>query len=198
MNTIIAGRFDEQTRSEQAMTALEATGFQRDQIATFFVNPAGQHDLHGTARDPEASAGAHHAGAGALAGAAAGVATGGGAGAVVGLVTMPVLGPGAALFGAAVGAYVGSFAGALEQMDTSELAAGESANFERSRDDALPRKSGMLVAVSAASSSEEASAITVLRAQGAADIERAQGTIAQSQWNDFDPLGPPALVPVAA
>jgi len=51
MNTIIAGRFDEQARAEQAMTALEATGFQRDQIATFFVNPAGQHG------DPERPAG---------------------------------------------------------------------------------------------------------------------------------------------
>jgi hypothetical protein len=125
MNTIIAGRFDEQARAEQAMTALEATGFQREQIATFFVNPAGQHG------DPERPA-------------------------------------------------------------------GESAYSERSRDEAPPRKSGMLVAIGAASSSEEASAITVLRAQGAADIERAQGSITQSRWNDFDPLGPPALVPVAA
>ena len=56
----------------------------------------------------------------------------------------------------------------------------------------------MLVAVGAASSSEEEKAITVLRAQGAVDIERAQGSITQSQWNDFDPLDPPALVPVAA
>lgn len=194
MNTIIAGRFDEQARAEQAMTALVAKGFQREQIATFFINPAGQHDLHGTARDPDASAGAHHAGAGAGMGAAAGT----GVGTVVGLATMPVLGPGAALVGAAIGAYVGSLAGALKQTGDPERPARGSANSERSRDEAPPRKPGMLVAVSATSSSEEASAISVLRAQGAADIERAHGSITQSQWIDFDPLGPPALVPVAA
>jgi hypothetical protein len=42
-NTILAGRFNGQARAEQAITALEATGFQREQMATFFVNPAGQH-----------------------------------------------------------------------------------------------------------------------------------------------------------
>ena len=55
----------------------------------------------------------------------------------------------------------------------------------------------MLVAVDAASPSEQTSAITVLRAQGAADMERAQGSIVQSQWNDFDPLSTPALVTAA-
>ena len=193
MNTIIAGRFDEQARAEQAVTALEATGFPHDQIATFFVNPAGRHDLHGTRRDPEASAGAHHAGAGALAGAA----TGTGVGTVVGLATMPVLGPGAALAGAAIGAGVGSLAGALEQMGDPGRPVEESASSEPSPDEAPPRKSGMFVAVGAASSSEQANAITVLRAQGAADLERAQGSISQSQWNDFDPLSTPAMVPVA-
>jgi hypothetical protein len=190
MNTIIAGRFNEQAGAEQAMTALEASGFQREHIATFFVNPAGQHDLHGTARDPEASAGAHHAGAGA----AAGAATGTGVGTVIGLATMPVLGPGGALAGAAIGAYVGSLAGALKQMGDPEQPPGESAKSERNRDEAPTRKSGMLVAIGASCSSEEASAITVLRAQGAADIERARGSITQSQWSDFDPLAQPDLV----
>jgi hypothetical protein len=176
------------------MTALEATGFQREQIATFFVNPPGQHDLHGTAEDPEASAGAHHAGAGA----AEGAATGTGIGTVIGLATTPVLGPGGALAGAAIGAYVGSLAGALKQMGDPERPSGESVKSERSRDEAPTRKSAMLVAIGAACSSEEASAIAVLRAQGAADIERAQGSITQSRWNDFDPLGQPALVPVAS
>jgi hypothetical protein len=193
MNTIIAGRFDEQARAEQAMHALEATGFLRGQIATFFVTPAGQHDMHGTTRDPEASAGAHHAGAGAAAGAATGI----GVGTVVGLVTLPLLGPAAAVAGAAIGAYVGSLAGALEKMGDPEGFAGESANSAQSRDDAPPRKSGMLVAVGAATSLEQASAITTFRAQGAADIERAQGSISGGEWDDFDPLRPPALVTAA-
>jgi hypothetical protein len=194
MNKIIAGGFGEQARADQAKTALEATGFPRDQIATFFVNPPGQHDLSGTPRDPEASAGAHHAGTGAALGAASGT----GVGIAVGLVTLPVLGPGAAVAGAAIGAYVGSLAGALEQMHPAERPVGESAYSARSRDEAAPRHSGMLVAVSAPSSAEEASAITVLRAQGATYIEHAQGSITQGEWGDFDPLSTPALVSVAA
>jgi phage tail tape-measure protein len=192
MNTIIAGRFDAQAGAERAVTALEATGFPRDQIATFFVNRAGQHDLHGTRRDPEASAGAHHAGAGAAAGALGGT----GVGTVVGLATMPVLGPVGPLAGAAIGGYVGSLVGALEKMGDPEPLVQESAHTEASNDEGLPRKSGMLVAVGAASSSEQASAIAVLRAQGASDMERARGNITQSQWNDFDPLSTPALVTV--
>ncbi len=192
MNAIIAGRFDEQARAAQAITALEAAGFNREQIATFFVNPPGQHDLHGTVRDPDASAGAHHAGAGAAAGAAAGS----GVGTVVGLATIPVLGPGGPLVGAAIGAYVGSLAGGLKQTGDPDPGTGKSADSKRSRDEAPPRKSGMIVAVSATSSSEEANAVTILRAQGAADIERAQGSITQSHWNDFDPLRAPTLVPV--
>jgi len=193
MSAIIAGRFDQQARAAEAIVVLEATGFGSEQIATFFVNPPGQHDLHGTNRDPDASAGAHHAGAGA----AAGAATGSGVGAAVGLATVPVLGPAGPLVSAAIGAYVGSLAGALKQTGDSERAAGESANSERLRDEAPPRKSGVLVAVSTASPAAEASAVSVLRARGAADIERAQGSITQSHWNDFDPLRPPTLVVAA-
>jgi hypothetical protein len=193
MNTIIAGRFDDQVRAEHAVTALAATGFPRDQIATFFVNAAGQHDLHGTHRDPEASAGAHHAGTGA----AAGALSGSGVGAVVGLATAPVLGPVGALAGAAIGAYVGSLAGALGTMGDSDRPISESADSKARHDETLPRKSGMLVAVGAASLSEQTNAITVLRAQGATDMERAQGNIIRSQWNDFDPLSTPALVTAA-
>jgi|RhiMethySRZTD1v2_1073278.scaffolds.fasta_scaffold342068_1 hypothetical protein len=191
MNTIIAGRFDEQAQVEQTVTALEASGFARGQIATFFLNSPGQHDLAGTVRDPDASAGAHHAGAGA----ATGAATGSGVGTVVGLATVPVLGPVGPLAGAAIGAYVGALAGALEKLGDAEP--GDPAVSEHSRDDTPPRKSGMLVAVSAPSSAEETSAITVLRAQGAADMERAQGNIEQGLWNDFDPLTTPALVTTA-
>lgn len=184
MNTIIAGRFDEQARAEQAGSALAAAGCQGDQVAIFFVNPPGQHDQSGTARDSDASAGAHHAGTGAVAGAA----TGTGVGAVAGLVALPVLGPGAPMLGAAIGAYVGSFAGALGTMDEPGKAPGESAVSARNRDEALPRKGGMMVAVHVATPVDEARAIAVLRTQGAADIERARGTIVERQWLDFDPL----------
>lgn len=190
MNTIIAGRFDEQARAEQAGSALAAAGCQREQMAILFVNPPGQHDQSGTARDPGASAGAHHAGTGAVAGAA----TGTGVGAVAGLVALPVLGPGGPMLGAAIGAYVGSFAGALGSLEEPGRAPGESVASARNRDEAIPRKGGMLVAVHVATPAEEARAIAILRAQGALDIERAEGTIMEHQWHDFDPVEVPVLV----
>jgi phage tail tape-measure protein len=190
MNTIIAGRFDAQAPAERAVTALEATGFPRERIATFFVNPAGQQDVHGTRQDPEASAGAHQAGAGA----AAGVVSGASVGAVLGLATIPVLGPIGPLAGSAIGGYVGSLVGALDQLGEPERV-GEKTPRSDANDDEVPaRKSGMLVAVGAATSLEQVSAITVLRAQGATDMETAHGNIAQSRWNDFDPLSTPSWV----
>jgi hypothetical protein len=192
MHTIIAGRFDGQARADAAVSALEAKGFHRDQIAAFFVNPPGQHDLHGTHLDPDASAGAHDAGSGAMTGALAGT----GVGAVVGLATVPFLGPVAAFAGAAVGTYVGSLTGALEKLGDAEATTAHSADAPPGNDDAPPRKSGMLVAVRAPSSSEQVSAITILHAQGAVDMEQMQGSITRSLWNDFDPLSAPDLVMV--
>lgn len=187
METIIAGRFDEQLLADKAVAALEARGFPSDRIATMFVNPPGRHDLHGTRRDPDASAGAHHAGAGA----ASGAAKGSGVGAIVGIATVPVLGPIAALAGAGIGAYIGSLTGAL---DETGKAGADGATPARAADEALPRKSGVFVAVSAASATDEASAIAALQGEGAMDVERAQGTIAEREWTSFDPLSTPALV----
>ena len=72
MSTIIAGRFEEQSAADAATHALEAAGFSSNRISKFFVTPPGMHDVHGTTGDPDASAGAHHAGSGAVAGATAG------------------------------------------------------------------------------------------------------------------------------
>jgi len=193
MHTIIAGRFDEQLQADQAVSALGVTGFAPEQIATFFVNPAGQHALSGTHEDPNASAGAHHAAAGAVTGALAGT----GLGLAAGLATIPILGPGAALAGAAVGAYVGSFGGALNQLKEPGTDNEAPADSEPVLEEAAPRKSGMFVAVDAGTSSEQASAITVLHEQGAVDIEQTQGSIVHSEWIDFDPLSAPALVTVS-
>lgn len=198
MTTIIAGRFDAQARAEQTVNALEAAGFSRDRITAFFVNPAGQHNLHGTHQDPDASAGAHEADTGAVKGAIAGT----GVGVAVGIASVPVLGPAAALAGAAVGAYVGSLHGALDQLHDSKGSPEASAESDARDDESPPRKSGMLVAVGTTSASEQDVAITVLRTYGAADLERAQGNIVQGEWKDFDPLSVPVLVtedsPVAA
>ena len=115
------------------------------------------------------------------AGAAAGATSGTAMGAVAGLAATPVLGPVGPLAGAAIGAYVGSLAGALEEMERAQPRG------------ATPRQSGMFVAVGAPSASEQTSAITTLRAQGALNMERAVGAIAKGQSHDFDPLSTPAV-----
>ena len=187
MSTIIAGRFKEQTNADEATLALEAAGFAPDSISKFFVVPPGMHDVHGTTEDPDASAGAHHAGSGAL----AGVTAGGGVGVLAGIATAPILGPGAALVGAAIGAYVGSLAGALDQTSTpSQKATDPNGPAEESP----PRKSGVLVAVNIGSEGEQTDAVRVLRQHGAQDVELANGTISGGDWSDFDPLRPPVLV----
>jgi hypothetical protein len=58
------------------------------------------------------------------------------------------------------------------------------------------RKTGLMIATAAAASRDEAAAVRILRAHGAVDIERAEGTIAAGEWTDFNPLTPPKLVVV--
>jgi hypothetical protein len=52
----------------------------------------------------------------------------------------------------------------------------------------------MLVAVSAPSPAEQESAIRIFRARAVTDIERAEGTITEGNWIDFNPLTPLTLV----
>ena len=62
-------------------------------------------------------------------------------------------------------------------------------------DDALRRKSGMLVAVCAPTLAQQTTAIRILSAREAIDVERAEGTFTEGQWVDFNPLMP--ITPVA-
>ena len=190
MSTIIAGRFEEEAKARHAPEVLEDSGFPAERITTFFVTPAGQHDRHGTPADPFASAGAHHAGTGAVVGAAAGS----GVGAVVGLAATPLLGPAAPIAGAAIGAYVGSLAGAVNALDPPEQESGGPTNPELMTQERPPRKSGFLVAVNAESPADQARAIKVLRSAGACEVERAEGEIVGGTWDDFDPIAAPRLV----
>lgn len=190
MSTIIAGRFDEEAKASRARAVLADSGFPAHTIAMFFVTPAGQHDWHGTPADPEASAGAHHAGAGAAIGAAAGT----GVGAVVGLATIPFLGPAGPIAGAAIGAYVGSLAGAVNQLEAPEVATGGPGNPDQIIPEKPPRKSGYLVAVVADDTGDQTRALSVLRGAGAIDVEQAKGMISGSEWDDFDPIASPKFV----
>src|SRR5688572_3378918 len=191
MTTIIAGNFQQQDGAQQAMAALHSAGFPAGQTATFFVNPPGQHDRFPIGGDEDESPGTEDA----KGGSAAGAAVGGAVGVAVGLATAPLLGPGAAIAGAGVGAYVGSLYGALGKLDdTAEGAQPQTGAPRVEHKEPPPRKSGMLVAVAALTPEQQESAIRILREHGATDIERAEGTIAEGEWNDFDALAPMNLI----
>lgn len=189
MTTIISGNFQQQTDAQQALSDLAGAGFMAGQTATFYVNPPGQHDLYPIGGDAAESAGLEQAGGGA----AFGAGVGGAIGVAVGLATLPVLGPGAAAVAAGVGAYAGSLYGALGNMSDTPAPKTADIHPQVARSD-TPRKSGMLVAVSAAASAQQDTAIRILRACGATDIERPDGTIVAGHWTDFNPLTPLNLV----
>lgn len=189
MTTIITGNFQRQDDARGAWSDLLGAGFGADEMTMFFVNPPGQHDLYPIGGDEDESPGTENAAAGA----ASGAAVGGVVGVAVGLATVPVLGPAAPVAGAGVGAYAGSLYGALGHTDNKNNPETQSAREELQRSEPL-RRSGMLVAVSAPASERQDTALGILRAHGAIDIERTEGTIVAGEWTDFNPLTPLRLV----
>lgn len=182
MTRIIAGRFEQQSQAQDAIAEILRAGFNEDQISTFYVNPAGQHDTYKIGGDRDKSPGTEDNAAGR----AAGMATGGAVGAAVGAVTTPFTGPLGAITGGMVGAHLGSFAGSLGSMKD---------DGEEVEEHEVPiRQAGMLVAISVPEDDKENIAIDALRAVGAADIERNEGTIIDGDWKDFDPVAPPSLI----
>ena len=86
----------------------------------------------------------------------------------------------------ALGAYTGSFLGTMSKL-------GDSGDAERLH--ASPgRPGGEMVAVRVLNDEAERTAIEVLRAHGAQDIERHEGEWRNGQWVDFDPVAPPATI----
>jgi hypothetical protein len=194
MSTIIAGKFQLQDQAASAIAALQDAGFTRARISSFFVNPPGQHDLYLVGGDADDSPGAHEAPSGAIRGAEIGVAVG----AVAGVMAAPFLAPAAAALGAGigagVGAYTGSLAGALGSLGEPVQPEHDHNAEESGRERHPLRRAGMLVGVAVAGAAERADAVRVLRAQGATDVEWAEGRIDDAQWTDFDPLAPVQLV----
>lgn len=181
MENIIAGRLQQQEQVQQAIDQLIDAGFTENKISSFYVNPAGQHDLYPIGGDRDESPGAKETETGI----AVGVTAGGAIGASVGVAGIPVAGPVAPVIGGLVGAYVGSLIGSLSEMKE----VGES---EIGGENAVPqRKAGMVVAVSAPDAEKENSAIAILKSLGADQIEHAQGTIVDGDWQDFNPLAVP-------
>ena len=103
MSSIIVGRFQLQDETEHAVDQLVLAGHPRTAIATFYLNPAGQHDLYPIGGDRDKSPGASDTDVGVVAGAGAGAVVGAGAGAVL----APVTGPVGPILGTLAGAHVG-------------------------------------------------------------------------------------------
>jgi hypothetical protein len=184
MTQIIAGHFQHQQQVQQAIIQLQNSGFPEDKICTFYLNPAGQHDLYAIGGDRDKSPGAKESGGTMARGAAAGGVIGG----VAGTAGTVVAGPVAPAVGAFVGAHIGSLVGSLSGMK-------EKNEQEQGDENAIvQRKSGMMVAVSAEQAESEEDAIEIFRASGADLIERADGHIENGDWADFDPLSEPHLI----
>lgn len=180
MSTIIAASFPVITESEEAIRRLQEAGVHLDQICTFRVNPAGEHDRTAIGGDHANSLGAKHAHAGAGKGAAIGAAAGVAAGAAI----TPFLGPAGIAAGAAVGAYTGSLVGSVKEME-----------HEGTPDhgDVRPASSMVAINLDAAGCTEEM-VVRVLEECGALMIEQAQGTWTDGYWADFDPISRPHVI----
>jgi hypothetical protein len=177
MDQIIAGRF--QTKGDaDAVAVLIAQYADAADICIFHNNPPGQHDLFGGGGDEDedpGAQGAHKSSAGTAV--AAGLAAG-----AIGAIGGPIV----ALASAGVGAYVGSLAGAMGGLGGD----GKPPKPER-------RPGGVMLSVRIATPRIEKRVIATLRAQGAADIEEAQGVWRDGDWTDFNPVAVPRLVDAA-
>ena len=176
MATIIAGHFQLQETALDVCAAFKAAGFDAGRISTFFNNPPGQHNVIPTGGDQAQSQGAKQTPEAV----AKGEVTGAAVGAAVGAASIPLTGPLGPVLGGLVGAHLGSL------YSFSELK-------EKEESGAPPRQSGMMVAVAVAGD-EEARAIELMRQQGAQQVERAAGMIADGDWKDFDPLSVPQYI----
>jgi predicted lipid-binding transport protein (Tim44 family) len=178
MSRIIAGRFDATVDADAAIEALRREGFNRDEIDSFYVAPAGQNAMAPLGGDAHASAGSRFAGFGAVAGAL----VGGLIGMLIGFAVDSRYGAVAVLFAAGVGAYLGSFVGAMRKVRGGRR---EEASVEHP----VEPKAGRMIAVNVDRSGMDARALKVLRELGARDVGRADGTW-RNGWKDFDPRAP--------
>jgi len=90
-----------------------------------------------------------------------------------------------------VGALVGAHVGSLYSFNKMKEAGESEGNGENRHQ---PRHPGMLIAVALGGLDERERALEALHRLGAEHIEGAQGTIANGDWYDFDPLSIPVLV----
>ncbi|MGZ8356216.1 MAG: hypothetical protein ACXWVF_06345 [Telluria sp.] len=184
MSTIVAGHFQLQEEVDLARRELVNAGFPENRISGFFVSAPGQHDMTPLGGDNLLSPGAKETPIGVVEGAA----TGGAVGIAVGAATSVVTGPLGPIVGGLVGAHVGSLFSFSKMKEAGESEEGSRENITE------PRKPGMLVAVALADASEEQRALEVFRRLGAHHLERAEGTVVDGDWVDFDPINHPVLI----
>ena len=180
MSSIIAGRFQTFGQAEGAVQALIDANINSDDLSVFYVNPPGQHDATPIGGDHiNADPGAGEITNDAVSGAAAG----GAIGLAVGLaMAAPVVGAAVAVAAVGVGAYTGSFAWGLSGAGASDHPTPAS------------RRAGVLLAVRSDDDKATQRASVVLSAQGAEDLEMADGTWHEGKWIDFDPVTPPRFI----
>jgi hypothetical protein len=184
MATIIAGEFATMAETESAAAALKEDGsFSADRVTVFMLNAPGQHALHPLGGDRDADSASTHAQGGTVTGAVIGATVGLGAGAAA--MAAVDVGPVVAATAAAVGAYTGSLIGTLNKVGDKESPAEITENS---------RRAGAMVAVNALDAAEQDSAVEILRAHGARQIERAEGRWENGAWVDFDPSATPQLI----
>jgi hypothetical protein len=182
MAKLVTGRIDDADELQSILSALDAAGFERHEYGTFYVGPAGQHDifpLGGDAyRDKATEESAGGAATGAAMGGAAGLAIG-----AVGAVALPVAGIAAALAGAGVGAYVGSLMGAMSQTRHARRS-------ESTQEHPVEPQGGVRIAVNVERAGTELRATEILRNAGAEEIAPAHGEWHDGQWKNYDPRVP--------
>ncbi len=180
MTTIIAGGFEHISKAEDAIARLRAAGVNDEYYCQFRVNPPGEHQGMAMGGDHAQSAGALHAGAGATKGAAIGAAIG----VAAGVIAAPLIGPLGIAAGAGVGGYTGSLVGSLGEV-----------SGEPQPDHSFVRPAEAMVAVNVEGSMLASDQIArIFEESGAHQIESAQGTWANGEWSDFDPVTPPNLI----
>ena len=175
MDRIIAGRFEIKSAADKAAGVL-SDFISTDDICIFHNNAPGQHDAHALGGDEDEDPGTRKADSSSATTAATAGLTAGAIGALGGPVT--------ALAAGGVGAYVGSLMGAAEKLGDDD---DKSDGPDR-------RPAGVMLSVRIADPANEQRVISTLRAQGAADIEEAEGEWREGDWVDFNPVQKPKLV----
>lgn len=189
MSLIVAARFQTFDQATLAAQKLFAQGYTEDDIHTFYVSPAGEHDRYPLGGDRLADPDARGGHLGAVAGASVlGLVFALLGGLIAARLAAPLL---IIIAAAGVGAYLGALAGALWVIGRGRRRTLETPGAPQAHP--AVRQAGVMLALHVPAQ-REAHARQVLREAGGSDIERAHGRWLEGKWEDFDPLTPPRHV----